>query len=102
MNSSPKKVIKRAAGEPKAGKKRQGGKQLKQPTPIIITGGSLTIESRNVDFSQFTPEGARKLHHPRNAKILSVDIVDGDDINGPLRVSYVPPANGKCVIVINY
>jgi hypothetical protein len=75
---------------------------LPQPTPIIITGGSLTIESQGVDFSQFTPDGRRKLKHPRNARIISVDIRDGDDPNGAVRISYVPPSNGKCVITVNY
>jgi hypothetical protein len=81
---------------------RQKATDLAQPTPIIITGGSLTIESQGVDFSQFTPDGQRKLKHPRNARIISVDIRDGDDPNGAVRISYVPPANGKCVITVNY
>lgn len=73
-----------------------------QPTPIIIRGGSLSIESVNVDFRQFTSDGPRRLRHPRESRVISIDIFDGLTATLPPRFTYVPPANGQFVVVINY
>ena len=102
MSSDADKTVRREDDEHGPVERSREREKLFETTPIIITGGSLTIESVNVDFSQFTPNGPRKLQHPRNSKIFAVDIKDGLDINAPSRIVYLPPADGKFIIVVSY
>ena len=61
--------------------------------PIVITGGSVTIE---YDPTIFTPNGKGK-HSNANKKISSVEVTVGD---GPPQTFNVP--NGKVKVQINY
>jgi|ERR1043165_869245 hypothetical protein len=101
MSSNPNETPKQSDSNSESLERGDKAK-LFETTPIIITGGSLTLESVGVDFSQFTPEGTRILHHPRNSKIIAVDIIDGNDVNASPRFTYVPPADSRCIIKILY
>jgi hypothetical protein len=60
--------------------------------PIIITGGSVTIE---FDGGQLKPDGKGKHHHP-NKRISRVEIT-GDGINFDQKTP-----TGKVIIKIHY
>ena len=63
-----------------------------QDPPIVVTGGSVTID---YDSKIFTPNGNGK-HSNANKKIRSVDIT----INGNTQTTEVP--NGKVTVTIHY
>jgi hypothetical protein len=63
-----------------------------QDPPIVVSGGSVTIE---FDATIFTPNGNGK-HSNANKKIRSVEVT----INGNTQTFNVP--NGKVTVSINY
>lgn len=64
-------------------------------TPIVISDGSLTIESRGVPWSQFSPGNTRR--HPNQGKTLtSVDLL----VNG--RTQRVTCGAVQCTITAQY
>lgn len=74
-------------------------------TPIIIKGGSVIIAFDQEKFEEDGGQGVRKYFGPgvevlqfnnRRAKILRVEITDGDQC-GTIRFE---PKNGKCTIKI--
>ncbi len=67
--------------------------QPTQDPPIVVSGGSVTIE---FDSTIFPPNGNGK-HKNDNKKIRSVEITVGND---PTQTIDVP--NGKVVVKINY
>jgi hypothetical protein len=73
-----------------------------QPTPIVITGGSLTVESQGVEWRDWTDDGAHKKVHPLGARRITRIFVQND--NNPADPPHeVPvPPNGKCTITIVY
>ena len=63
-----------------------------QDPPIVISGGSVTIE---FDQNTFTPNGNGK-HSNANKKIRSVEVT----VNGNTQTFNVP--NGKVTVAIHY
>jgi hypothetical protein len=65
-------------------------------TPIIISDGSLTIESRNVAWSQFTGDNANK-HHPMGGKsVTAVDLA----VNGTTQT--IAFSGQQCTVTVLY
>jgi hypothetical protein len=110
--SSEKESAKPAGGEKSGGSKgrtQHGGRPpVEQPTPIIITGGSLRLESQLVDFSDWEQESPTVIHHPfKNRKIPRVVVLDDNNPTATPTVVAAPaivvtPANGKCTITVEY
>jgi len=64
-----------------------------QDPPIVISGGSVTIEFNVDDFQQ---EGGSKFKNPHK-RIRSV-VVEGEGI-APVVINV---QNGKCTVMVNY
>ncbi len=65
-------------------------------TPIIISDGSLTIESRGVPWSQFTGTGRTRNHPQASKTVTAVDLT----VNG--RKQTIPCGNQRCTVTAQY
>jgi hypothetical protein len=99
-------------GSKRAGKKGESSSKnrtrpddkppVEQPTPIIITGGSLTLESQLVDLTDWLRISPTKMSHPFSNRKITRILIQDDNNPATLPTVVNAPANGKCTITIEF